>query len=91
MPKFNELDPNEVILGRGRKNANDSAEYRQHLLKCDAGRIELLPGEKPNDVRRLLRYASKSTAVKIRSSWESKAKNAILWKRTGLPGTSVKK
>lgn len=81
MPTFQKLDPDQVILGRGRSNAIARQPYVVAIRMAEAGRIELEDGDDPGAVKRLLRQASKECGVRVRSSWETDAKAALLWKR----------
>ena len=83
MPKFQKLDPNQVVLGRGRANATRRRPYVDAIRGAQAGRIELEPGDDPAVTKRLLRQASKQAAIKVRSSWEDDTHKALLWKRVG--------
>lgn len=83
MPKFQKLDPNQVVLGRGRSNALKRRPFVDAIRSANAGRIELDRDDDPAAMKRLLRQASKETGVKVRSSWEDDSKTALLWKRVG--------
>lgn len=83
MPKFQALNPNDVVLGRGRANALAVRPYVDAILAGDAGRIELDDGDDGAAVKRLLRKASKQAGIKVRSSWEDNSKRVLLWKRVG--------
>ena len=83
MPKFQKLDPNQVILGRGRANALKRRPFVDAIRSAQAGRIELDRGDDPATTKRLLRPASKEAGIKVRSSWEDESRTALLWKRVG--------
>lgn len=83
MPRFQRLDPNQVVLGRGRANALKRRPYVDAIKGAQAGRIELDKGDDPAATKRLLRQASKEVGIKVRSSWEDDSKRALLWKRVG--------
>ncbi len=83
MPRFQRLDPNQVVLGRGRANALKRRPYVDAIKGAQAGRIELDKGEDAAATKRLLRQASKEVGIKVRSSWEDDTKRALLWKRVG--------
>ena len=83
MPKFQKLDPGQVVLGRGRANAMRRRPYIDAIRGAQAGRIELETSDDPAVTKRLLRQASKEAGVKVRSSWEDDTKQALLWKRVG--------
>lgn len=83
MPKFQKLEPGQVILGRGRANALKRRPFVDAIRAAEAGRIELDRGDDPAATKRLLRQASKETGIKVRSSWEDDSKRALLWKRVG--------
>ncbi|MCK9485949.1 MAG: hypothetical protein M0R73_04510 [Dehalococcoidia bacterium] len=83
MPRFQRLDPNQVVLGRGRANALKRRPYVEAIKGAQAGRIELDKEDDPAATKRLLRQASKEVGIKVRSSWEDDTKRALLWKRVG--------
>lgn len=83
MPKFQKLDPNQVVLGRGRANALRRRPYVEAIRGGQAGRIELDRSDDPGVTKRLLRQASKEAGIKVRSSWEDDSRTALLWKRVG--------
>ncbi|MDA0815279.1 MAG: hypothetical protein O2924_01725 [Chloroflexi bacterium] len=83
MPRFQKLDPHQVVLGRGRANAMRRRPYVDAIRAAHAGRIELESGDDPAIAKRLLRQASKEAGIKVRSSWEDDAMVALLWKRVG--------
>lgn len=83
MPKFQKLDPKQVILGRGRAAQQRRAPYRDALRANAAGRVELDQGDDPAQVKRDLRTAARELGLRIRSSWEDDRQRALLWKRTG--------
>ena len=83
MPRFQRLDPNQVVLGRGRANALKRRPYVDAIKGAQAGRIELDKEDDPAATKRLLRQASKEVGIKVRSSWEDDSKRALLWKRVG--------
>lgn len=83
MPKFQKLDPNQVVLGRGRSNALKRRPFADAIRAAQAGRIELDRDDDPAATKRLLRQASKETGIKVRSSWEDDSRSALLWKRVG--------
>ena len=83
MPSFEALDPKDVTLGRGRRNALDRVAYVEAIRSADAGRIELDEGDTPDRVKRLIRQASKQTGIRVRPSWETPERWALLWKRVG--------
>ncbi len=83
MPRFQKLDPHQVVLGRGRANAMRRRPYVDAIRAAQAGRIELESGDDPAVAKRLLRQASKEAGIKVRSSWEDDARVALLWKRVG--------
>ncbi len=83
MPRFQRLDPNQVVLGRGRANALKRRPYVDAIKGAQAGRIELDKDDDPAATKRLLRQASKEVGIKVRSSWEDDSKRALLWKRVG--------
>ena len=81
MPKFTKLNPNEVVLGRGRAAAIARKPYIVVIQNSDAGMIELEKSERPSTVKRLLREAAKEAGVKVRSSWTDDQQRALVWKR----------
>jgi hypothetical protein len=83
MPKFQKLDPSQVVLGRGRANALRRRPFVDAIRSAQAGRIELDRGEDPAATKRLLRQASREAGIKVRSSWEDASQRALLWKRVG--------
>lgn len=83
MPRFQRLDPNQVVLGRGRANALKRRPYVEAIKGAQAGRIELDKDDDAAATKRLLRQASKEVGIKVRSSWEDDTKRALLWKRVG--------
>ena len=83
MPKFQKLDPGQVVLGRGRSNAVRRRPFVDAIKASQAGRIELDRGEDSAAAKRLLRQASKEAGIKVRSSWEDETQRALLWKRVG--------
>ncbi len=83
MPKFTRLDPKDVHIGRGRDAYEARQPYRDALSSGDAGRIELVRGEKATAVKHQLRLASKEVGRKVRSSWEDRQQRALLWKKVG--------
>lgn len=83
MPKFQKLDPSQVVLGRGRANAMRRRPYIDALRAAQAGRIELESSDDPAVTKRLLRQASREAGIKVRSSWEDDTRQALLWKRVG--------
>ena len=83
MPRFQKLDPNQVVLGRGRANALKRRPYVEAIKSAQAGRIELDKDDDPAATKRLLRQAYKEVGIKVRSSWEDDSKRALLWKRVG--------
>lgn len=84
MPKFKSMPPSEVIIGRGRYNAIKRKPFEEAIRDSEAGRIILDPQDDPDFVKRLLRAASKTTGIRVRSSWEDNKKGVLLWKRTGI-------
>jgi len=83
MPRFQKLDPNQVVLGRGRANAIMRKPYADAIKSAQAGRIDLDGGDDPAAAKRLLRQASREVGIKVRSSWEDDSKRVLLWKRVG--------
>ena len=83
MPKFQKLDPSQVVLGRGRSNALRRRPYVDAIKAAQAGRIELDKDDDAVATKRLLRQASKELGIKVRSSWEDETRSALLWKRVG--------
>jgi hypothetical protein len=83
MPRFQKLDPGQVVLGRGRANALKRRPYVDAIKSAQAGRIELDRDEDAAATKRLLRQASKEVGIKVRSSWEDDSHRALLWKRVG--------
>ena len=83
MPKFTPLDPNDVVIGRGRSAHEARQPYREVLAGSEAGRIELQRGEVPSTVKRHLALAARDVGMKIRSSWEDQRQRVLLWKRVG--------
>lgn len=83
MPKFQELDPKIVTLGRGRAGVVRREPYRRALRTAEAGRIELTDGDTPEQVKRDLRDAAREEGIRIRSSWEDDRRRALLWRRSG--------
>jgi hypothetical protein len=83
MPKFQKLDPGQVVLGRGRSNALKRRPFVDAIRASQAGRIELERGEDAEATKRLLRQASRDAGIKVRSSWEDDSHRALLWKRVG--------
>ena len=82
MPKFTQLDPKTVKLGRSRAADEARKPFREALTSADAGRIELERGEKPSTVKRLLAESAREVGVRVRSSWED-GQRALLWKKVG--------
>lgn len=83
MPKFTKLNPNEVVLGRGRSALEARKPFEDALRAGDAGRIDLDRGEKASTVKRHLSEAAKGMGVKVRSSWADKSQRTLLWKKSG--------
>lgn len=83
MPKFEKMNPRDVILGRGRSNALARVPFVAAIKAAEAGRIELEDSDEPAAMKRLLRQASKEAGVKVRSSWETDDRKVLLWKRVG--------
>ena len=82
MPKFTKLDPSQVHVGRGRLAFEMRRQFVAVVQEGDAGRITLERGDTPATVKRLLREAAHEARLKIRSTWESDAQKALLWKKT---------
>ena len=83
MPTFTAMSPDEVLIGRARSAAVERAEYVEAIRASDAGKIDLARSENPTRVKRLLSEAAKEAGTKVRSSWEDKAKRALVWKKVG--------
>lgn len=83
MPRFQKLDPSQVVLGRGRSNALRRRPYVDAIKAAQAGRIELDREDDALATKRLLRQASRELGIKVRSSWEDDAHQVLLWKRVG--------
>jgi len=83
MPRFQKLDPGQVVLGRGRSNALRRRPFVDAIKAAQAGRIELDKDDDAVATKRLLRQASKELGIKVRSSWEDDTHSALLWKRVG--------
>lgn len=81
MAKFTKLTPSEVVIGRGRQNAEERRRYVEAVRTMDAGKIELQPNEKPATVKRLLQEASKELGLKVRSAWVDDRQQTLVWKR----------
>lgn len=82
MPTFTKRDPSTILIGRARMRAERQAPYVEALRAGEAGRIELDTGDKANQIKRDLSDAAAEVGVKIRSSWEDKSQQALLWKRS---------
>lgn len=81
MAKFTKMAPVDVVIGRGRQNAEERRRYVEALRTMDAGKIELQPNEKPTTVKRLLQEASKELGLKVRSAWTDERQQTLVWKR----------
>jgi len=81
MAKFTKMAPVDVVIGRGRQNAEERRRYVEALRTMDAGKIELQPNEKPTTVKRLLQEASKELGLKVRSTWTDEQQQTLVWKR----------
>ncbi len=79
MPKFTKLNPNEVVVGRGRAAR---AAYVEALRAGDARMLELQRGEKPASVKRLLREAAKEAGIRIRSSCADQRQQVLSGRRS---------
>ena len=84
MPTFTPMDPSVVLIGRARAAAEERAVYGAALRGSDAGKIELGRIDNAARAKRLLSEAAKEAGIKVRSSWEDKAKRVLLWKKVGL-------
>ena len=81
MPRFKQLDPAEVVVGRG--PAKISREpYLKAIQSAEAGSIELDRDDRPGTVKRLLREAARDLGVKIRSSWSDDTQSVLVWKKS---------
>jgi hypothetical protein len=83
VPKFEQLKPEDVIVGRGREAAEARKPYIDALQASDAGRITLDRSDRPSIVKARLSQASKESGIRIRSSWEDKQQRILYWKRVG--------
>lgn len=83
MPKFEELKPEDVRLGRGRTAAEARKPYIEAIQASDAGKITLDRSDRASMVKARLGQASKETGIRIRSSWEDKQQRVLYWKRVG--------
>lgn len=83
MPKFQKLNPKDVVLGRGRSALLERQPYAEALRIAEAGSITLEKGDDPGKVKRLLKLAAKDLGIRVRSSWEDSSQRVLLWKRSG--------
>jgi len=81
VPKFVNVDPKDVAVGRNRAAAAAREPYIRALKAGAAGRVELERGETQGVVKRRLQEAARESGIRIRSSWESP--RSLVWKRTG--------
>ena len=81
MPKFTKLNPNDVVVGRGRIAQEARRPYVDALKAADAGMLELQRGEKPASVKRVLQSAAREAGFHIRSSWADKTQQVLYWKK----------
>ncbi len=83
MPKFERMNPQDIVIGRGRAAADARKAYIEAVSSSEAGRIMLDRNERPSTVKRLLTQASKEAGIRVRSSWSDKSERVLLWKRVG--------
>lgn len=83
MPKFQKLNPKDVVLGRGRSALLERQPYLEALRIAQAGSITLEKGDEPAKVKRLLKLAAKDLGIRVRSSWADATQRVLLWKRSG--------
>jgi hypothetical protein len=81
MPKFTELNPNEVVLGRGIAAKARREPFIAALSAAEAGSIELERGESKSQVKGDLAFAAKAAGIRVRSSWVGD--RTLVWKRYG--------
>ena len=83
MPEFTKLNPNDVVLGRGRSALEARKPYVEALQAGDAGRVDLQRGDRPTVVKSRLAEAAKELGVKVQSSWTDDAQRSLIWRKTG--------
>lgn len=83
MPRFQKLNPKDVVLGRGRSALIERRAYTDALRHAQAGSITLDKTDSPARVKRLLKLAARDLGVRVRSSWEDASQRVLLWKRSG--------
>ena len=81
MPKFSELSPDDVVIGRGRATAQTRRQFVEALRASDAGMIELERDDKPATVKRWLQEAAREVNVRVRSSWTDDRQRVLVWKK----------
>lgn len=81
MAKFTQMEPNEVVLGRGIAAREARRPYVEAIQGADAGRIDVERGEKPATVKRLLQEAAREAGVRVRSSWGDQKQQTLFWKK----------
>ncbi len=81
MPRFTKLNPDEVVVGRGRAAFEARKLYVEAVKAGDAGRIDLESGDRPAAVKRSLLEAAREAGVKVRSTWTDGSQKSLLWKR----------
>jgi hypothetical protein len=86
MPKFESVDPSEIVIGRGQAEYAYRAPFRDAIRDGDAGSVTLDAGDDPAKVKRAMRHASREVGIRVRSSWEDDSRRVLLWKRTGVGG-----
>jgi hypothetical protein len=79
MPKFTELNPADVVLGRGIATKARREPFIAAVTADEAGAIELERGESKSQVKRDLAFAAKAAGVRVRSSWVGD--RTLVWKR----------
>ncbi len=82
MPKFTQMKPEDVRIGRERSATEARKPYVEALKASDAGQVALDRGEIPSTVKRRLADAAAELGVKVRSSWTDANQKTLVWKKS---------
>jgi hypothetical protein len=89
MPRFTQLDPQDVVIGRTRFAQEKLKPYLEALGGSEAGRIDLEDSEKSASARHYLAMAAKQLGLTVRASF-IEDENALEWK-TAAPSAQEPK
>lgn len=82
MPKFAQLKPEDVRIGRERAAVEARQPYVAALKASDAGQIDLERGDVASTVKRRVAEAAAEIGVKVRSSWVDDKHRTLVWKKS---------